>query len=511
MWEDSDGECAQFNIDTCAMLKSGMLRRRVPGWLCCAYSYTCIDVVPCILAVKRSKIYAMQPIDNGNRSLGFPWTSDVSFGVRYQGVLWHYGGKMSWGPDNHIYLSLGDKYRADYAQDSRRYAGCIVRIAKNGTIPSGNLPSNIKPAECWAYGLRNPWAASWDLGVKGKERYLIAEVGGNDHKVSAEDVHLGRAGANYGWPYCEGHCDNMHFSKCNCNLHDDPIFSYPHNRAAQSIIGGHVYRGTQFPAKYAGAYFYADFAQQYISYLTFESDGSTKVSRSMKFAQRSDGVTSKPTGIVFDSKGSLWYLAQAPNSQRMEVWRISWSDPSKNVPPKIALASASTTTGRPPFKVNFMGAATDVDSGSPTLTWHFGDGTPPAVGSVVRHMYAIPGVFYAQLEASDSSGNVVRSEVITITSGSKPSVTIVTPSAGGDTFQAGNVVSYEGVASDTDDGDLSSKLVWNVEFLHDDHTHPYGEEGALVGADGSFRIPTSGEWKEMKEELGARRKREIFL
>ena len=40
---------------------------------------------------------------------GYPWTSDVSFGVQYQGVLWHYGGKMSWGPDKHIYLSLGDK------------------------------------------------------------------------------------------------------------------------------------------------------------------------------------------------------------------------------------------------------------------------------------------------------------------------------------------------------------------------------------------------------------------
>ena len=215
------------------------------------------------------------------------------------------------------------------------------------------------------------------------------------------------------------------------------------------------------------------------------------MSRAVKFMKRADGIESKPTGILFDNKGSLWYLAQAPNTQKMEVWRISWSDPFKNTPPTIGVASASTTVGWPPFKVAFMGAATDFDSASPTLTWYFGDGTLPAVGSFVSHTYSTAGVFNAQMEASDSSGNVVRSTVITITSGSKPEVKITTPTSG-NLFQAGKVVSYRGSAADITDGDLSSNLVWAVEFLHDDHAHPYGEEGALIGKEGSFRIPTSG-------------------
>lgn len=41
---------------------------------------------------------------------GFPYTEDTS-GMGYTGVLWHYGGKLSWGPDHHIYLTTGDKYR----------------------------------------------------------------------------------------------------------------------------------------------------------------------------------------------------------------------------------------------------------------------------------------------------------------------------------------------------------------------------------------------------------------
>lgn len=41
---------------------------------------------------------------------GFPYTEDTS-GMGHTGVLWHYGGKLSWGPDHHIYLTTGDKYR----------------------------------------------------------------------------------------------------------------------------------------------------------------------------------------------------------------------------------------------------------------------------------------------------------------------------------------------------------------------------------------------------------------
>ena len=170
-------------------------------------------------------------------------------------------------------------------------------------------------------------------------------------------------------PYCEGRCDNMHFSRCDCNLHDDPVFSYRHNYNAQSIIGGHVYRGTQFPSKYNGAYFYADFVQKHISYLTFESDGSTKVKSNTKFMRATDGITSKPTDLVFDNKGSLWYLAQAPNSQRMEVWRVSWSNPHSNAPPSIGVVSASTTAGR--YVNNVM--PSDCCGSTPSL-WQHTDG-----------------------------------------------------------------------------------------------------------------------------------------
>ena len=138
--------------------------------------------------------------------------------------------------------SLGDKYRPDYAQKSDKYSSCVLRITKNGGVPSGNLPAHVKPKECWAHGLRNGYTSSWDLYPKGKERYLIAEVGGNRHSRSQEDVHIGTKGANFGWPHCEGNCNNPKFPSCSCKEHDDPVYTMFHDNKAYDPFGArHCY------------------------------------------------------------------------------------------------------------------------------------------------------------------------------------------------------------------------------------------------------------------------------
>ena len=181
------------------------------------------------------------------------------------------------------YLTLGDKYRPDHAQAKDKYSSCIIRISKTGAVPTGNLPSYTKPAECWAHGLRNGFASHWDLEPKGQERFLVAEVGGNNHATAQEDVHMATAGANFGWPMCEGHCNNTKFPSCNCDEHDDPIHTYAHHGEEAAIIGGFVYRGEQLPAAYKGKYFYADFVKKEIRTLGFAADGSSEVTSAEVF------------------------------------------------------------------------------------------------------------------------------------------------------------------------------------------------------------------------------------
>ena len=82
--------------------------------------------------------------------------------------------------------------------------------------------------EIWAYGLRNPWRM--DFAPDG--RLFIADVG---HRKQ-EEISLAAAGANLGWPMCEG-------SACEEGVEADaggltaPIFTYGREGGC-AIIGG---------------------------------------------------------------------------------------------------------------------------------------------------------------------------------------------------------------------------------------------------------------------------------
>ena len=105
------------------------------------------------------------------------WT-DIN--LKPNGPYWHYGGQITWGPEQPeqlLYVGMGDQYQFQAAQAPNSYAGCIIRMHRNGTVPSGNLPSSIKPPGCWAYGIRNPYRAHWDVPTN---RLYLASVGGND-------------------------------------------------------------------------------------------------------------------------------------------------------------------------------------------------------------------------------------------------------------------------------------------------------------------------------------------
>lgn len=183
--------------------------------------------------------------------------------IGYEGCC-HYGGTLVFGPDRRLYLTIGDKFKnKTHSQDPFRSAGKIIRLNRDGTAPNDNMGMQDGVGGMvdgmWALGLRNPFRASWDLKSK---RFFIGDVGGNSHKKACEDVHLGVAGRNYGWPNCEGTCDNEDFDlTCSCALHDQPLYTYHHAGSGACITGGFVYHGSE--KKYVGAYFYADYVRNW--------------------------------------------------------------------------------------------------------------------------------------------------------------------------------------------------------------------------------------------------------
>lgn len=417
----------------------------------------------------------------------------------------HYGGSLSIGPDDKLYLTTGDKFVGTNAPDLTKAAGKLLRMNKDGSTPDGTdgYPANpylnsSNYDKIWAYGLRNPFRSTWDFGPgAGTGRLFIGEVGGNESK-SWEDLHLAGAtaafsGANFGWPACEGVAPFTDFPTCAPAAHRQPIFSYRHGTLSYdaAIMAGFVYRGTRFPSTYRGAFFYGDYARKIIRYLTFD------------YAADPSGAT--PSGdFAFDTKaGPLVTLEQGPDEalyyltfQKVgfgTLRRISYD--GTNNPPIIEQEAVTPSAGLAPLVVSFSALVTDADANPLTYTWYFGDGSSQS-GTLsggqalpsVPHSYLTKGRFRAYLSVSDGSITMSSSEVI-VQAGSAPEAVIDTP-LDGSHFEGPDTIAFSGHAVDGDETSPSAvEYSWQVQLAHDSHVHPVIAPTDTFGAAGSsFKV-----------------------
>ena len=106
----------------------------------------------------------------------------------------HNGGRIKIGPDGLLYITAGDKYVPDLAQDKESMGGKIFRIHLDGTIPEDNP---ISGSPVYSYGHRNPQGLAWHPKT--------GKLYSSEHGQSAHDeINQINAGQNYGWPIIEG-------------------------------------------------------------------------------------------------------------------------------------------------------------------------------------------------------------------------------------------------------------------------------------------------------------------
>lgn len=108
----------------------------------------------------------------------------------------HDGGRIAFGPDGYLYVTVGDAQNEHAAQNPQSLAGSILRITAEGEIPSGNPFGNA----VYSYGHRNPQGLAWD----GEGRLWSTEHGRSGIRSGYDEVNLIEAGGNYGWPESEG-------------------------------------------------------------------------------------------------------------------------------------------------------------------------------------------------------------------------------------------------------------------------------------------------------------------
>ncbi|MCR9258871.1 MAG: PQQ-dependent sugar dehydrogenase [Pseudomonadaceae bacterium] len=193
----------------------------------------------------------------------------------------HNGGMLTFGPDGHLYIGMGDGGSGgdpnNLAQNTTTLLGKMLRIDVHPLnpndpydVPADNpfVNDSAVDSRIYAIGLRNPFRFSFDRQTGD---LWLGDVG----QTQREEINIIEAGNNYGWRVREG---NLPFDDSQNTLplsaFTSPVIDYGRSEGI-AVIGGYVYRGSQFGALF-GRYLYTDFLGGSIWALAW--DGSQVVS-----------------------------------------------------------------------------------------------------------------------------------------------------------------------------------------------------------------------------------------
>ena len=119
------------------------------------------------------------------------------------GQLYHFGGRLGFGPDRMLYVTVGEGQHPERAADLHSLGGKVLRLRDDGSVPDDN-PFPGSPV--WAYGFRNPEGLAWDQAGR-----LYVSSNGPSGGVSSDfglcchdEVDLVQRGGFYGWPVMAG-------------------------------------------------------------------------------------------------------------------------------------------------------------------------------------------------------------------------------------------------------------------------------------------------------------------
>ncbi|MGH3433910.1 MAG: PQQ-dependent sugar dehydrogenase, partial [Thermocrispum sp.] len=384
----------------------------------------------------------------------------------------HSVGTVTFGPDGALYVGGGDGASFNYADYGQRSNLCgdppsatgvdlAPPAARGGALRSQSVrrPAGepvtlngtivrIDP-DTGAAMPGNPYAASTDAnkrrviasGMRNQFRFAfrpgtpelwVGDVGWNKwEEINRIPDATDATAENFGWPCYEGSgrqpgYDSENLDVCeSLYLHGSqkpPYYAYDHAAkvvqeetcptGGSSISGIAFEQGSDYPAAYDGALFFADSSRGCVWAMQRGANGQPDPGKIVTFVS---GVNI-PVQVLTGPGGDLYYLALGAGQLR----RVSFA--RDNHPP-TAVAEADPTSGPAPLTVDFDGAqSSDPDAGD-TLSYAWdldGDGQYDDSTAVSpQRTYLDAGQVPVKLRVTDSEG-ASDTDTVEVTVGDPP-------------------------------------------------------------------------------------------
>ena len=222
----------------------------------------------------------------------------------------HFGSRLVFSPEGHLYITIGDRGERDRVQDFTINRGQVIRINRDGSIPADNPfvgRDGYRP-ETWSVGHRNPQGAA--------RHPETGKLWINEHGArGGDELNIPLPGRNYGWPVISY---GRHYSggQIGVGTHKDgmeqPIYYWDPSIAPSGMA---FYTGDKFP-KWRGNAFVGALAFQLLTRLTLDGEKVVGEERMLtSLGKRIRAVINGPDGYLYilvdDDPGEIYRLEPA--------------------------------------------------------------------------------------------------------------------------------------------------------------------------------------------------------